>query len=48
MTIPRSEVDADLPSESAELRGEDQTDTIPNILAMIKLTSFLEEARDKM
>ena len=48
MTTPRSEVDADHPSDLPELRSEGQIDTMPNILAMIKLTGFLEEARDKM
>ena len=48
VTIPRSEVDADQPSDLPELRSEGQTGTMPNVLAMIKLTGFLEEARDKM
>ena len=48
VTIPRSEVDADQPSDLPELRSEGQMDTMPNFLAMIKLTGFLEEARDKM
>ena len=48
MTIPKSEVDADRPSDLPELRSEGQSDTMPNVLAMIKLTGFLEEARDKM
>ena len=48
MTTQRSEVDADHPSDLPELRSEGQIDTLPNILAMIKLTGFLEEARDKM
>ena len=48
VTVSRSEVDADQPLDLPELRIEGQIDTMPNFLAMIKLTGFLEEARDKM
>lgn len=48
MTLSKSEVDADQPSDLPQLRSEGQIDTMPNVLAMIKLTGFLEEARDKM
>ena len=48
VTVPRLEVDADLPSDPPGLRNEGQINIMPNILAMIRTTAFLEEATDKM
>ena len=48
VTVPSLEVDADLPSDLPKVRSEGQINTMPNILAVIKLTAFLEEATDKM
>ena len=48
VSISNSEVDAELPSDIPMLRGKDGIDNLPNVLAMIRLTAFLEEARDKM
>ena len=48
VTISKPEVDADQPSHLPELRSESQINTMPNVLAMINLTGFLEEARDKI
>lgn len=48
VSISKSEVDTPLPSDLQTLRVQDRPDTLPNILAMIKLTSLLEDARDSM
>lgn len=48
VSIAMSEVNAAQPSECLPLRPMDRIDTLPNVLAMIGLTSILEEARDSM
>jgi len=42
------DVDADQPTELEALRITTGIDTLPNILAMIRLTAILEDARDRM
>jgi hypothetical protein len=44
----RNEVTLDLPTEPAALKDYSRSETLPNILAMIKLTNILEVARDRM
>lgn len=46
VSVSRRDVDAEQPSDVPSLRPEQRIDTLPNILAMIRLTSLLEEARD--
>ncbi|EON68772.1 hypothetical protein W97_08030 [Coniosporium apollinis CBS 100218] len=48
VSVARSEVDSDLPTDFPELRPTTRIDTLPNVLAMIKLTDALEDARDKL
>jgi len=48
VSISRSDVDAAQPSDAPALRSRDTIETLPNVLAMIKLTTVLEDANDKM
>jgi hypothetical protein len=48
VSISRRDIDAGQPSVCPELRAKDRIDTLPNVLAMIRLTGILEDARDKM
>ncbi|KIW66178.1 hypothetical protein PV04_08379 [Phialophora macrospora] len=48
VSISKSDVDAAQPSDFPALRPKDRIDTLPNILAMIRLTAILEDARDTM
>lgn len=48
VSLASSEVNTSMPIDMPELRVETRINTMPNVLAMIKLTSFLEEGRDKM
>jgi len=48
VSISKHEVDAAQPGTVLEQCATDRIDTLPNVLAMIKLTAILEEARDEM
>lgn len=48
ISLARSDIDAELPSEFAELNSPERMDTFPNVLAMIQLTDLLELARDRV
>lgn len=48
VSIASSEVDTELPQELKDLPTSSRHNTMPNILAMIKLTEFLEDSRDAM
>lgn len=48
VSIPRAEVDVDLPQDLPELRVAPQTHALPNMLAMIRLTEALENAKEAM
>ena len=48
VSISKSDVDAAQPCDFPALRPKDRIDTLPNVLAMIKLTAILEDARDRM
>lgn len=48
VSISKRDVDAAQPGVFPALRAKDRIDTLPNILAMIRLTAILEDARDKM
>ncbi|KAF2180860.1 hypothetical protein K469DRAFT_729574 [Zopfia rhizophila CBS 207.26] len=47
VSIARADVDCDLPGDRPELRAFTNVNTMPNILAMIKLTDVLEAAGNK-
>lgn len=48
VAVARSEVDSDLPADFPELRATSRVENLPNVLAMIRLTDALQDARDKM
>ena len=48
VSISKSEVDTDLPTDVSVLRVKDGVENLSNIVAMIRLTVSLEDARDRM
>lgn len=48
VSISKPDVNAAQPSDFPALRATDRIDTLPNVLAMIRLTATLEDARDRM
>lgn len=46
VSISKFEVDTEIPTDLLELRPFGRVDNLHNVLAMIKLTDFLEDARD--
>lgn len=48
MSISRLDIDVSLPTDLVELQPKERVDPFQNNLAMLKLTIFMEDARDGM
>ncbi|KIV85959.1 hypothetical protein PV11_01607 [Exophiala sideris] len=48
VSVSNADVDAEAPSDFPALRSQKRIDIIPNFSVMIRLTAFLEAARDKL
>ena len=48
VSVSNGDVDAEAPSDFPALRSQKRIDIIPNFSVMIRLTAFLEAARDRL